>query len=281
MRHGDVLPWSVLQNDIQYDGERLALIGAKGIWKPKIMDLPISIATSPNRPYNDSFSDDGLLEYHYRADEAGKNDNNMLRTVMLKGIPLIYLHAVTKGKYVAAWPVFIVGDNASRNTFTVAVDDNSIGMEISPESKISEGASARRQYVTQVTKVRLHQRTFRIRVLEAYRDQCAVCRLQHTALLEAAHILPDSHPEGEPLVTNGMSLCKIHHAAFDQNILGISPDYQVKIRLDILEEVDGPMLKHGLQEMHNSKLVIPRAEKLRPNTEALDFRYQLFLQSGQ
>ena len=38
---------------------------------------------------------------------------------------------------------------------------------------------------------------------------------------------------------NVLSLCKIHHAAYDKNILGISPDYQVKVRIDILDEVDG------------------------------------------
>ena len=72
--------------------------------------------------------------------------------------------------------------------------------------------------------------------------------------MDAAHITPDSAERGEPIVSNGLALCKIHHAAFDRNILGISPDYQVHIRQDILEEEDGPMLKHGIQEMQGRSL---------------------------
>jgi putative restriction endonuclease len=60
-------------------------------------------------------------------------------------------------------------------------------------------------------------------------------------LLGAAHIIPDSDPEGHPEVSNGLSLCKIHRAAFDRGIIGIRPDYAIEVREDALKEVDGPM----------------------------------------
>jgi hypothetical protein len=91
------------------------------------------------------------------------------------------------------------------------VDSHELGVGM-----IADGASlageGRRQYVTQVTQRRLHQEGFRLRVLKAYRDCCAVCQLQHQQLLDAAHILPDGHPKGEPVVPNGLALCKLHHA---------------------------------------------------------------------
>jgi putative restriction endonuclease len=95
-------------------------------------------------------------------------------------------------------------------------------------------------------------------------------------LLEAAHILPDGHPQGHPVVPNGVALCRLHHPAFDANILGIRPDYEIEIRLDVLEEVDGPMLKHGLQEFHHERLWTPRRPVLRPKPEFLEERYALF-----
>jgi len=95
-------------------------------------------------------------------------------------------------------------------------------------------------------------------------------------LLEAAHILPDGHPQEHPVVPNGMALCGLHHAAFDANILGIRPDYEIEIRLDVLEETDGPMLKHGLQEFHRERLWTPRRPVLRPKPEFLEERYALF-----
>ena len=126
-------------------------------------------------------------------------------------------------------------------------------------------------------RVRLHQRAFRERVLQAYREQCAICRLRHSELLDAAHIIPDTEPEGEPVVSNGLALCKLHHAAFDRQFLAIRPDYVIEIRRDILEESDGPMLLHGLKEMHQKKIVLPTVSEHRPNPMFLEKRYQRFL----
>jgi len=96
-------------------------------------------------------------------------------------------------------------------------------------------------------------------------------------LLEAAHILPDTHPRGAAIVPNGLALCELHHAAFDANILGIRPDYTVELRLDVLEEIDGPMLKHGLQEFQGQRLrVVPSAAHLKPNREFQEERYAVF-----
>lgn len=96
------------------------------------------------------------------------------------------------------------------------------------------GSKYGREYTTSAVKQRVHQRAFRERVLRAYREQCTLCRLKHVELLEAAHIIPDADPEGEPSVVNGLALCKLHHAAFDRNFLGIRPDYTVMLR-DSLE----------------------------------------------
>ena len=103
----------------------------------------------------------------------------------------------------------------------------------------------------------INQWAFRERVLRSYRHQCAFCALQHVELLDAAHIIPDSELHGEPIVSNGMSLCRLHHAAFDRLILGVRPDYIIRVRADVLEEEDGPMLRHGLQGLQGQRIVVP------------------------
>lgn len=145
------------------------------------------------------------------------------------------------------------------------------------DSVHDSGDDARRGYITASVRVRLHQRGFRERVLDAYRSQCALCRLKHRELLDAAHIIPDHEKDSLPIVKNGMALCKLHHAAFDQSILGIRPDYIVKIRPDIRDETDGPMLIHGLQKLHNARIVIPKIKKLRPAPELLERRWRQFM----
>ena len=126
-------------------------------------------------------------------------------------------------------------------------------------------------------QVRLHQASFSERVLDAYRTHCAMCRLKHRELLDAAHIIPDSNPDGRPEVSNGLSLCKIHHAAFDRGIIGVRPDYVIEVREDVLREIDGPMLKNGLQALHNSELLLPTRAADRLSKDALERGYQSFL----
>jgi putative restriction endonuclease len=174
--------------------------------------------------------------------------------------------------------VFVVGDDPGSLAFTVAVDDPQV---LDNDVTIDEHDEARRRYVTRLARKRLHQVAFRQRVIRAYRDSCAVCRLRHVELLDAAHILPDGHPRGEPVVPNGLALCKLHHAAFDRHIMGVRPDLVVEVRDDILAEVDGPMLIHGLQDVHGAPLlIIPRANRQRPDVEFLAERYELFRRAG-
>jgi putative restriction endonuclease len=279
--HGDVLPRAVLQQGLNYQGKRVPLVGPKGIFKPALVgDAPLSITTSPNSPYDDAFGKDQLLRYRYRGTDPEHPDNVGLRHAMLQRIPLVYFHGVMPGKYVAVWPVYIVGDNPGQLTFTVAMDDAlSVDMwerRLAGELVPDPASEVRRGYITSALRVRLHQRAFRERVLAAYHSQCALCRLRHEELLDAAHIIPDSEPEGEPIVPNGLSLCKLHHAAFDRLFIGIRPDYLVEVRHDLLEESDGPMLQHGLKELHHRKIILPGSLAMRPDPERLSQRYELF-----
>jgi putative restriction endonuclease len=116
--------------------------------------------------------------------------------------------------------------------------------------------------------------------MQAYGTRCAVCSLGHRELLDAAHIVPDAEEGGAAVVTNGLALCKIHHAAYDRHILGIRPDYTVEIHQRLLEEIDGPMLRHGLQDHHGHPLMtIPTARAHRPDPDRLRRRYDLFRQA--
>jgi putative restriction endonuclease len=87
-------------------------------------------------------------------------------------------------------------------------------------------------------------------------------------------------PESPASLLRRAALCRLHHAAFDANILGIRPDYEIEIRLDVPEEVDGPMLKHGLQQFHRERLWTPRRPVLNPKPEFLEERYALFRRSS-
>jgi putative restriction endonuclease len=191
-----------------------------------------------------------------------------------KRVPLVYFVGVSEGSYFPIFPVYVVGEGRNERAFFVQADDQAI---ISVETEQIEDSSGRRRYVTRLVQQRLHQEEFRSRVIRAYRTNCAVCRLHaHPELLDAAHILPDGHPLGRPVIANGLSLCKLHHAAFDSNVIGIRADYIVEVRKDVLKERDGPMLRHGLQGLDRTQLVVPTRAEHKPNPAFLEERFELF-----
>lgn len=281
--HGDVLPRQILAEGFEFESNRVPLLGPQGIFKPRVFQkIPISITTTISGPYDDSFDQDGLLQYKYRGTDPNHRDNIGLKLAAQHRIPLIYFHAVVAGKYLAVWPIYIVKTDDISLTFTVAVDDATFMNRATQEdfdilrSADSAEEDSRRKYITASVRQRLHQRSFRERVLRAYRGQCAFCRLKHEELLDAAHIIPDSDPGGDPLVKNGMALCKIHHAAFDKYFLGVRPDYLIEVRRDILLEHNGPMLQHGLKGLHEKRIILPTKKIQRPDPELLDQRYMIF-----
>jgi putative restriction endonuclease len=278
---GEVLPRQLLADGFTFEGTRVPLLGPQGIFKPSISSMPLSITTVPavdgrERPYEDHLTGEGL-SYRYRGDDPHHRDNQGLRRALQTQTPLVYFYGIVPSQYLAIWPVYIVGDDPSSLTFTVQVDEPSA---LAGGELVLRDEDARRSYQLQVTLRRLHQADFRQKVLRAYKLSCAVCRLHHAELLDAAHILPDGHPRGEPIVPNGLALCKLHHAAFDTNIVGIRPDLVLQIRSDVLEEIDGPMLQHGLKGMHGQRIVVPARIQLQPRAAFLEERYEQFLKAG-
>lgn len=253
------------------DGKPLRLIAnSKGIWNPQWLDETLAIRSSLSSPYQDQELEPGIWRYDYQA-RSVEGDNRKLRLAYERGTPIIWIREIARGAFIPHYPVYVIEDNTTERYFKIAIQ------EVRLFTQTDDADS--RQYIERMVKHRVHQREFRGKVLLAYANKCTVCRLNHPELLDAAHILPDSHELGRPVVTNGLSMCKIHHSAYDNNFLGIDPDYTIHINQDLLDERDGPMLKHGLQEMHGSRMTLPRAAQSYPDPVGLEARFRDFLAS--
>lgn len=131
-----------------------------------------------------------------------------------------------------------------------------------------------------MVKERLHQATFREAVLYAYGGRCAITGLPETQLLDAAHIIADGDEAlGHPVVPNGLSLSKIHHAAFDAHLIGIDPDYRLHVSDRLLDQEDGPMLQ-ALKQLNGSGLHLPSRSQDYPDRDRLDRRFETFRKAG-
>jgi putative restriction endonuclease len=279
---GTSLRHDVLRSGFVYEDRRIHLMGPQGIFTPMGFDVPLSITTAPLkagklRPYDDELCNDGFLRYRYRGTDPHHRDNEGVRRAWAEHRPLIYFRGTISPRYVPVFPVFVVADEPAALTFTmqvseVDVDAIAAGRIADP---VSHDAALLRRYRTVELQTRLHQDLFRDRVLAAYRTRCSVCRLRHDELLDAAHIRPDAEG-GEPVVPNGVALCKLHHAAYDADLLGVRPDLRVEVSRLVLEEEDGPMLRHGLQGIHGQTLHVPRASHQKPDRNAIEWRYERF-----
>jgi putative restriction endonuclease len=272
-KHPDGIPSKVI-NSFKFEGGDVPLIVQSGIRKPKDLSAALTIRTAytppgGQAPYEDEVDYEGNLRYKMRGTDPRHSDNRALREAMRRGVPLAYFYPIARGVYHAIYPAYLIEEDTTRHEFAVALGESLDGVA-------AAGRVAERQYSLELTLRRLHQVVFRPKVLRAYQSQCALCRLRHPPLLDAAHILPDHHHRGDPVVPNGLAMCKIHHAAYDANIIGIRPDCVVEVRNDILTEIDGPMLRHGLQEMHGTTILLPRSRDDYPDPDRLGERWEQF-----
>lgn len=263
-------------SEFNFAGERLRLIDPQGgIWNPSAswtltdpLRATLSINTTLSGIYDDQEISGGLWRYDYQAG-GSEGKNTKLRLAWELQLPVLWLRQQEpSGRYVP-YIVFVVDDFPKDNYCFIAPD-------LSLSMTIKTGNEIERKYAERLMKQRLHQPAFRARVLNAYKVRCAVCNLQFGELLEGAHITPDSDPDSSTAVSNGISLCKMHHAAYDREFMGIDTDFVVQVRADILKISDGPMLQYGLQKMHERELILPDLEFNWPDKVRLDQRYSKF-----
>jgi putative restriction endonuclease len=96
-------------------------------------------------------------------------------------------------------------------------------------------------------------------------------------LLDAAHIIVDADEQlGQPIISNGLPLSKIHHAAFDAHLIGVDADYRIHVSDQLREIHDGPFLELGLKGIVGQVIQLPRRGEDRPDRDRLALRFEQF-----
>ena len=288
-RYDDLVPLEALCEGFVHEGKRISFGSFyNGIFRPKELSGPaaLCLVTSPPKegrpaPYEDAFDEEtGRFSYRFRdpreasrvAAAQAEADNRALVAAYELGVPLIYFRGIASGQYAVVAPVFVMAVDPLRRRVEF---EAALPLQDTTAAGLVSDADIRR-YATREAVVRLHQHRFRAAVLQAYRTRCAVCQLKEAALLAAAHILEDSDPRGAATVVNGIALCAIHHLAYDRNLMGIDPGGVVHIASRLLNEIDGPMLRNGLQGFHRARILRPRSQINWPDPARLEARYERF-----
>ena len=270
------MPLSALRDGFQFEGQRISFGSfMKGIHRAKEQRGPaaLTLLTAVHGPYDD-FDDveGGLVHYRYRAGAIDQPDNRHLRAALELQSPLIYFRGIGDGQYAVIAPVFVVADDPAAGLVKLEMG---LPFEDVQGDGIVSSDGARREQFAMVAR-RLDQVRFRRDVLRVYRGRCAVCSLKERALVEAAHIIGWRQAGSVETVVNGLALCAIHHRAYDRNLMGIDPRGTVHIGQRLLREIDGPMLKAGLQGFHGAEILQPHAPQHRPDPDRLAVRFEEF-----
>jgi len=266
-----------------FRGERIPLVNPqRGIFKPQQMRFLLSIRTVFPRTgrkvwYDDQrevhrqiFEGDQAIDYAFMGDNPNAPDNRWLREAYENATPVIYFLGFAPGCYQAVLPVFISDWNSTTLKASVIFGAPDETILAPPQNSLE------RRYALRAVKQRLHQAFFREAVIAAYGGRCAVSRIPEPLLLDAAHIIEDKNERlGQPIVTNGIPLSKLHHAAFDTHLIGIDPDYRLHVSDRLLGQHDGPMLD-ALKVLNGATLYVPDRPKDRPDRERLAVRFARF-----
>lgn len=283
--HGSALPWSAIQDGFVSGGERVLFASAaQGIFKPVRMSGVLSVKTVVPKPggriwYHDQRESDAKLRaatdalaYAFKGSDPDDPQNRLLRDAMERQLPLIYFYGVAPGSYEPIFPTYVVGWDAAALSVALApkpaADAATLWMPPSPDE---------RRYALRQVKQRLHQSSFRERVVAAYGGRCALTGLPEVRLVDAAHIVPDGEAlMGQPDIRNGICMSKLHHAAYDADLIGIDPDHRIHVAERLLDLHDGPMLELGIKGLKGQRIRLPGDERLAPDRDRLALRFERF-----
>jgi len=269
-----------------FQGERIPLVNPqRGIFKPRAMRFLLSIRTvfprtgarvwydDQRRVHEQIYAGEELIDYAFMGSDPSAADNRWLNEAMEAQVPVIYFLGIAPGRYTAIYPTFVVDWSASKLAAKLGFGTplvSALGTATTP-------SAPERRYALRLVSQRLHQATFREAVLTAYGGRCAISRLPERRLLDAAHIIADGDEMlGQPLVANGLPLSKVHHAAFDANLIGIDPDYRIHVSDELFAMNDGPMLEQGIKAMRGKTLLMPERRVDRPDRDRLAARFELY-----
>lgn len=251
---GEEVPYrGGLDAGFPFRGQRVPFLSPqKGIFRAAAQSGPaaLSVQTSANSPYADVETPDGFL-YDYRTGAIDQPDNRALRAAHDLQVPIVYYVGTRPGSYRPNFPFYVVVDDPAQRQVLVA-PGAMVGPHDEPRPILADDPIERRYAVREV-RVRIHQARFRGRVVPAYRDQCAICRLKEVRLLDAAHIVGDVEEQSDPVVRND----KVH----------------VSERL--LRDEDGPMLD-VLKGFHETRIDVPRRAAWKPDRDRLSVRFDRF-----
>jgi putative restriction endonuclease len=144
--------------------------------------------------------------------------------------------------------------------------------EFSGRSETEVELGGERRLVTATRTSFARDPKFKFEVLNAYGGRCCVCELQ-LGLVQAAHIIPHSHPACQEVVTNGLALCVLHHKLYDDALLLPYSARRLILNQEKVEHLQNIRQDSGIDQIRilaSQRYRVPEHEPSRPNEGFLE-----------
>lgn len=133
--------------------------------------------------------------------------------------------------------------------------------------KLATVASTERKTVISTIARKYRATDFRARVLSAYQHRCAFCGIQ-LKLIDAAHIIPVASESSTDETINGIALCKLHHSAYDRNLISFNTDYNIEVSLSEQSRLAANNFAGGLdyfKKILRTSIILPADKRDYPS----------------
>jgi putative restriction endonuclease len=176
---------------------------------------------------------------------------------------------------VAFRPEFFVEYALNKDILHASEKDDDLDMlllnniETLDEAKITEIKNQERRNVIANIRRKYRASDFRKRVLGAYGNRCAMCGVQ-LKLIDAAHIIPVAASTSTDETNNGIALCKLHHAAFDNNLLSFDEKFKIELNDTEIARLTIENLVGGLKDFKRNlktAILLPNDRRDYPLSE--------------
>lgn len=189
------------------------------------------------------------------AGQASKSPSIQVKEETLQGahVHAFAVHNRQNGENAVAFrPEFLVDYALSAKSLHAtgkAAADMSLlnGLDTLTEEAVGGVSDAGRRLVLSQIVRKYRATDFRKRVLGAYEHRCAACGVQ-LELLDAAHIIPVAADTSTDETKNGIALCKLHHAAYDRNLISFDESYKIEVSTSEESRLAAVNLGGGINE---------------------------------
>lgn len=187
--------------------------------------------------------------------QASQSPSIQVKEETLRGahVHAFAIHMRQNGEYAVAFrPEFLIDyalSAVSLHATGKAAADMSLlnGLDSLTQTVIDKVTDEKRRLVLSQIVKKYRATDFRKRVLSAYDHRCAACGVQ-LELLDAAHIIPVAADMSTDETKNGIALCKLHHAAYDRNLISFDENYTIQVSVAQQSRLKTLNLAGGLAE---------------------------------